>query len=118
MPFCPRCNVEYIKEASACEDCGVPLVDFLPVEEEEGELPASPLVEVWCAPNETEAQMVRALLEANRIRSMLSGESLRLTHGIMVDGLAEVRIFVRSDEGARASGIVAEYLRRRDASWA
>ena len=107
MPFCPRCRSEYVEEEAVCGECGVRLVTSLP-EEGEGEA-CGELVEVWRAPNELDAQMIKALLEGSRIRCMLSGESLRLTHGITVDGLAEVRILVRADEEKRAREIIENY---------
>jgi hypothetical protein len=110
MPFCPECKAEYLDEVVECEDCGVPLVDSLIEVEDQLE---TELVEVWCAPNEIEAQMVKALLEGNRIECILSGESLRLTHGIMVDGLAEVKILVRVDEAGRAEELIEEYLKKQ-----
>jgi hypothetical protein len=110
MSFCPECKSEYLDDVSNCEDCGIPLVEFLLDEEEDPDLE---LVEIWCAPNEIEAQMVKALLEGNRITCLLSGESLRHTHGIMVDGLAEVRILVRSDEVKRAEEIINDYRKNR-----
>ena len=77
-------------------------------------LPAEPaadstseLVEVWYTQGEMDAQLVRSLLESNGIDSMLSGESLRLTHGFTVDGLAEVKILVRSEDAKRACEVIA-----------
>ncbi len=110
MPFCPECKAEYLEGEKLCEDCGVPLVEFLPEEDDDEGVE---LVEVWCASNEIEAQLIKALLEGNRIRCILSGETLRHTHGIMVDGLAEVRIIVRSDEARRAEEIIEKYMEDR-----
>ena len=54
-----------------------------------------------------DAQLIRSLLESNGIRSMFSGESLRLTHGFTIDGLAEVKILVRDEDAKRACEIIA-----------
>ena len=106
MPFCPKCRNEYLEGTETCEDCGQALIETLPPESK-----ASPgdgeLVEVWYAQGEMDAQLIRSLLESNGIDSMLSGESLRLTHGFTVDGLAEVRILVREDDARRARDIIA-----------
>lgn len=109
MPFCPKCRAEYVEGVRHCEECGISLVDQLPEEVEDSD---AALVTVCRARNEIEAQMIRTLLEGNRIRCCLSGESLRHTHGIMVDGIAEVRILVRAEEEKRAREIVEEYWRR------
>lgn len=66
-----------------------------------------PLVEIWRAWGDTEAQLIRGLLEANGIDSALRGESTRLTHGFTLDGLAEVKILVNESEAARACELIA-----------
>jgi hypothetical protein len=72
------------------------------------------LVEVFKAQGEMEAQMIRSVLEGDGIESMLSGESVRLTHGITVDGLAEVKILVRKADEVRAREVIAVFLDGRD----
>lgn len=72
--------------------------------------PKVELVEVYTAQGETDAQMIRSLLEGDGIESMLSGESVRLTHGFTVDGLAEVKILVRKEDEARAREVIAAFL--------
>jgi hypothetical protein len=106
MPYCPACRSEYVEGTTTCEDCGRALVDTLP-ENSGNEDAASELVEVWHTQGEMDAQMMRSLLESNGIQSVLSGESLRLTHGFTVDGLAEVRILVRDKDAKIASEIIA-----------
>jgi predicted amidophosphoribosyltransferase len=106
MPFCPKCRSEFIEGISVCDDCGVSLVSELAPEGEMRET-ADDLVEVWRTQGEINAQLVRSLLEASGISSMLSGETLRLTHGLTIDGLALVRISVRAEDVARASDTIA-----------
>lgn len=64
------------------------------------------LVPVFVASGEIEAQVIRSLLEANGVDCMLSGESVRLTHGLTVDGLAEVKILVRAEDEERARDVI------------
>lgn len=63
-------------------------------------------MEIWHVQGEMEAQLVRSLLESNGIEAILSGESLRLTHGFTVDGLAEVRVLVGVRDAKRACEII------------
>jgi len=72
------------------------------------------LVEVWKAHGEMDAQMIRSLLEGSGIDAMLSGEAVRLTHGITVDGLAEVKILVREEDVERAREVIAAFVESRE----
>ncbi|MFQ5512332.1 MAG: DUF2007 domain-containing protein [Candidatus Krumholzibacteriia bacterium] len=112
MPFCPQCRCEYTEETSTCEDCRVDLVAQLP--DPTSDETQGALVEVWYTQGEMEAQLIRSLLESSGINSMFSGESLRLTHGFTVDGLAEVKILVREQDAERAREIISaqEEMRR------
>jgi len=65
------------------------------------------MVEVWRTQGEVEAQVIRSLLESNGIKSMLTGEALRFVYGFTLDGLAEVRILVKSDDVERAREIIS-----------
>lgn len=49
---------------------------------------------VLVANGEVQAQQVRAFLEAGGIRTAVRGESLRNTHGLTLNGLGAVEIFV------------------------
>jgi hypothetical protein len=72
------------------------------------------LVEVWTAHGEMDAQVIRSVLEGDGIDSMLSGESVRLTHGITVDGLAEVKVLVRKEDEERAREVIAAFMETRE----
>ena len=65
---------------------------------------------VYVANGETDAQQVRAFLEADGIETIERGESLRTTHGLTLDGLGRVEIYVLEDHAARAR----ELLRAAD----
>lgn len=106
MPYCPQCKNEYLEGTTACDDCGVPLVAAIPAEKRSSSN-IDELVEVWRTQGEVDAQLIKALLEGNGVDSMLSGESLRLTHGFTVDGLALVKILVRPQDARRACDIIA-----------
>jgi len=62
---------------------------------------------VFVASGEIEAQQVQAFLEAAGIPSAFSGESLRKTHGLTLDGLGMVNIFVSEMDEARARELLA-----------
>ena len=79
----------------------------LPPLQEPGE-PEIELIEIWQAADETQAQIIRGALEAAGITCMFRGESLRLTHGITVDGLAEVSILVRPEHADEARSVIAQ----------
>jgi hypothetical protein len=59
---------------------------------------SDPMVAVFTAQGEIESEQVRALLEANGIATVEQGEALRKTHGMVLDGLGEVRILVPAEQ--------------------
>jgi len=63
---------------------------------------------IMTADGEIQAQQVRAFLEAHGIACTFRGESLRLTHGLTVDGLGKVDIFVSAKDADRARALIAE----------
>lgn len=101
MPICRNCQSEYVEGAVRCAHCGTPVGDAV------GSGTGQELVDIWRCQGEMEAQIVRSLLESNGIEALLSGESLRLTHGLTVDGLAEVRIIVRREDADKAADVIA-----------
>ena len=106
MPFCPKCRGEYVEQTQACDDCGVSLVETLPAGRERTAGNAA-LVPVWHTHGEMDAQLIRSLLDSHGVESMIKGESLRLTHGFTLDGLAETKILVREDDAERARDVIA-----------
>ncbi len=62
---------------------------------------------VFTADGEIEAQQVCAFLRAWGIASAVRGETLRKTHGLTLDGLGHVEIFVSADDEDRAKTLLA-----------
>jgi hypothetical protein len=62
---------------------------------------------VHVANGEFYAQQVRAFLEAHGIACEFHGEALRMTHGLTLDGLGEVRIHVRPEHVERARELLS-----------
>jgi hypothetical protein len=62
---------------------------------------------VFVAQGQTEAEQVRAFLEAAGIPSVLRGESLTKTHGITVSELARIEIVVAQADAERATELLA-----------
>ena len=60
------------------------------------------LQRVFVANGEVHGQQVRAFLEAAGIAAVVRGESLRHTHGLTLDGLGAVQIFVAEADVERA----------------
>ncbi len=65
-------------------------------------------VVVFVAQGDLEALQVRAFLEANGVPVAIRGESLRVTHGLTLDGLGRTELLVTAGDAARAR----ELLRR------
>lgn len=64
-------------------------------------------VVVTSVQGETEAQLIRSFLEGHGIEVRLDGEAVRLTHGITMDGLGEVRIRVPVHQEQEARDLLA-----------
>jgi hypothetical protein len=62
---------------------------------------------VYTAQGETEAQQIRAFLEAHGIPCEFHGEALRITHGLTLDGLGEVKVHVPLDRVQEARELLA-----------
>lgn len=61
---------------------------------------------VFVANGEVEAQQVRTFLEAAGMATAVRGESLRKTHGLTLNGLGAVEIFVAERDRDRARSLL------------
>jgi Putative prokaryotic signal transducing protein len=64
------------------------------------------LQRVFVANGEVHGQQVRAFLEAAGIATTVRGESLRHTHGLTLDGLGAVEIFVAESDVEQARSLL------------
>ena len=55
-----------------------------------------------------EEGQLRAFLQAHDIPTQVRGEALRSTHGLSVDGLGSVEIFVRETDAEAARALIAK----------
>jgi hypothetical protein len=55
-------------------------------------------VTVFIAQGDLEAEQVCAFLEAHGVATMVRGEALRKTHGMVLNGLGEVKIQVPAEQ--------------------
>lgn len=62
---------------------------------------------VFVANGQLQAQQVRSFLEAEGIATVLRGESLSKTHGLTLDGLGKVEVFVDEADEERARALLA-----------
>lgn len=73
MPFCLECEAEYEAGIETCTDCGVALVDSLPIEEEPPDLDTAELIPMQSFANAAQASLVMNLLQENGLRALVSG---------------------------------------------
>ncbi|MBN1643635.1 MAG: DUF2007 domain-containing protein [Dehalococcoidales bacterium] len=64
------------------------------------------LVAVYIARGETEAQVIKGLLESNGISCLLKPSSSPSVYVFTVDGLGEVKIMVREEDAGEARELI------------
>ena len=70
---------------------------------------ATALTVVFRTPSEIEANVVRGLLEARGIRSLLSADLPQAIFPVNVDGVGEVRLSVRAEQAAMARQVIDDF---------
>ena len=67
-----------------------------------------PFIAVSTVQGQVAEGQVRAFLEANGIPTQVRGETLRMTHGISIDGLGRVEILVPVDRADEARDLLEQ----------
>ena len=107
MPFCPQCEAEYEAGIAACTDCGVALVDALPVDEVEPDVEDGEPVAMRNFANAAEAKMVESLLNENGIRAFVSGGDFTVAPTGFSD---EIVLMVDERDVERATALYDAYF--------
>lgn len=103
MPFCPKCEAEYVEGIAECIDCQTALVDELPTEEPEAPADPNPggeFVTVFEGGNPFDMRMAKGLLES-------SGFHVEILGGNDPLNPTPTGIQVRKDEVEEAKELLA-----------
>ncbi|HID06573.1 MAG TPA: hypothetical protein EYP10_05430, partial [Armatimonadetes bacterium] len=84
MPWCPKCNAEYVDGVTVCADCGIELVSEPPKREAHQAMRKVHDVVVYATSDPYDARIVQSLLRASGIPSLLR-------NGLEVIGLPSER---------------------------
>ncbi len=106
MPYCVECGGEYEPGVDRCPDCDSQLVETMPPENPDAD-PDATLVEVYSSPGDTEALIIKGLLESEGIICSLSSDVPHSVVPIEIDGLGAVRISVSDADAERAVEIIS-----------
>ncbi len=106
MPYCVDCGGEYEPGVDRCPDCDSPLVETMPPDNPDAD-PGASLVEVYSSPGDTEALIIKGLLESEGIICSLSSDVPHSVLPIEIDGLGAVRISVADTDAERATEIIS-----------
>ncbi len=113
--FCPQCQGEYRAGFTECADCGVPLVDALPVEPEvmPEVMPEGDLVPVFATAEAGLIPVVGSVLDAAGIAYMTKGEPIQdmFALGRLLGAnpaVGPVEFYVRPDQEALAREVLAQ----------
>ena len=108
MPYCPTCNQEFSSDVKDCPHDGTSLVAELPYQTITAD-DGSTWVEIASSGTEDEARLMQGFFEAEGIAAQV--ENLKFSmEPINFGTMGDIRIYVKTDDQARAS----ELLRSRE----
>jgi len=117
VPFCPKCQFEYVPGVTHCPECGERLVEALPPEHQESADEAGFEQVLLCrATGEIEASLLRGALTAAGIPSRALAE-VSTAWGIAGLGSrvnAAIRIYVNERDLPRAAAVYRDHEARRE----
>lgn len=112
MPYCPTCNEEFQSDVKDCPHDGTALVDQLPYQTITAE-DGSTWVEVASTGAEDEARLMQGFFQAEGIDAQV--ENLKFSmEPINFGTMGDIRIYVKTDDQARASELLRSRNREYD----
>jgi hypothetical protein len=111
VPYCPKCRDEFQDWVKVCPDCGVALVEKLPLPptSRKRKKQDEPPVHIATAPNEAVANMWSDILREHGIRCLLKGGELRAAMYSLTYN-QQYEIHVLASEAKKAAQILAPFL--------
>lgn len=109
MKYCPECTCEYENSIEKCADCGILLVNELPVSEVQ-ELQESDLTLVYRCDQLYKAQMIKSNLESAGIESYILSQKESSFPG--VGDLAVIKLYVINKDAETA----LEFIRKSEST--
>ena len=106
--FCPECKSEYRTGFTRCEECDVDLVEQLPSATPEIDAQAEP-VTVFVTFNDSEANLVKSLLEGSGIEVLLFDENLSSIDPPAAFLIGGIKVAVPKRQETLALEVLREY---------
>ena len=107
------CGSEYEAGIEKCSDCNVVLVTRMPPENPDAD-PDATLVGIYEADGDTEALVVKGLLESEGIWCSLGSDVPHTVIPLSVDGLGVVRVMVSERDAERAEQIISKHRKENE----
>ena len=91
--YCPHCGTEYIEGVTVCADCGIPLTEARPAEDQR--LPeTTEFEEVLATFNPGDLAIIKSLLDGESIEYFIQGEFFNYVEPLV----QPARLMVRKDQ--------------------
>jgi len=112
MPFCPKCEAEYVDDITTCFDCQVDLVASLPINMGEEQQEKVDWVKLKPLPGTVYAEMLKDIFKNESIPCIVQKGFEGAAYGASSSGLAgvETTILVPKAYFAQAEKIYAEIV--------
>jgi hypothetical protein len=112
MPYCPTCKQAWPEGQKECPKDHTPLVDELPYQSVQSDPDGTTWVEIASTGVDDRARIIKGFLDAEGIPAQIENVKFSM-EPINFGTMGDIRIYVRSEDEARAQ----ELLRQREADF-